>query len=144
MSNQINIILDYISFLEIVADCDGADLKASNRETVLSFTVLKNVTAKTCKVNLTNVPQPSVIEFKVQSSVPLGCNNCSAGHCNSIRLLVPGWSPLNICRLPSRPIYRSVQTQYPIQIEFYSNIADIGNAFNLTYRGKLVIRKIQC
>ena len=130
--------------LEIVAVCNGTALKASNRETVLSSAMLANATANTCKIKLADLPQLSVIEFKVQSSVPLGCNNCSAGHCNSIRLLVPGWSPLNICRLPSRPIYRSVQTQYPIQIEFYSNMTDIGNALNLTYRGKFVIRKIKC
>ena len=83
---------------------------------------------------MTNVPENSVIEFIAQSSVPLRCN-CN-NNCNDIEVIVPGWTPLSICGDITKSEYRDLKIQNPIQVQFHSTTVNIGNSFNLTYRGK--------
>ena len=100
-----------------------------------------DVRGNICAVQLTEVPENSVIEFIAQSSAPFSCN-CN-NNCNNIRVMVPKWPRISICSEMTKPEYRFVKNQNPIQVQFQSNVANIGSLFNLTYRGKIT-RTISC
>ena len=129
----------YNCVLEVITVCSETVSAIQDKQTIQSSSKLMSAPGNICTLKLTNTPINSVIEFSVQSSVPLSCN-CKSS-CNNIKVLVPGWPTISICEEITKPEYRFVRNQNPIQIQIQSNVANIGSSFNLTYRGKLTPTK---